>query len=132
VNGVNFSLVENMNSWFGGALDFSTHYGTENGFKTNTQSMTYGPVFSYRKVRNVVLFGHGLLGAVRGGPDYLDISKPEERFGAYLGGGLDLKVRSNVALRLFQADYLMTRFSHARQDNIRLSAGIVLLLGKKK
>ncbi len=132
VNGVNFSVAENLNSWFGGALDFSTHYGTENGFKTNTQSMTYGPVFSYRKARNVVLFAHTLLGAVRGGPDYLDISKPEERFGAYLGGGFDVKVRSNVALRLFQADYLMTRFSRARQDNLRLSAGIVFLLGKKK
>ena len=73
-----------------------------------------------------------MLGAVRGGPEYLDISKPEERFGAYLGGGFDVKVRSNVALRLIQADYLMTRFSGIRQDNLRLSAGIVFLLGKKK
>ena len=132
LQGVNFSVAENVNSWFGGALDFSSHFGTENGFKTNTESMTYGPVFSYRKIRHVVPFGHGLLGAVRGGPEYLNISKPETRFGAYAGGGVDVQVSPSLALRLFQADYLMTRFSKARQDNVRLSAGIVLRLGKKK
>jgi hypothetical protein len=100
--------------------------------RTNTQSLTYGPVFSYRKNKRIVPFGHGLLGAVRGGSGYLNISKPEMRFGAYVGGGLDVKVSPNIALRVIQADYLLTRFSGARQDNLRLSAGIVLLLGKKK
>jgi hypothetical protein len=132
MNGVNFSVTENLNSWFGGALDISSHFGTENSFKVNTQSLTYGPVFTYRKFKSVTPFGHTLLGAVRGGPEYLNISKPEERFGVYVGGGVDLKIRPNIALRLIQADYLMTRFSNARQDNMRLSAGIVLLLGKKK
>jgi hypothetical protein len=132
INGVNFSVAENLNSWFGGALDFSSHFGTENGIKTNTQSITYGPVFSYRKNKRIVPFGHGLLGAARGGPQYLNISKPETRFGVYVGGGLDVKVAPHVSLRLFQADYLLTRFNGARQDNIRLSAGIVLLLGKKR
>ena len=132
LNGVNFSVAENLNSWFGGALDISSHFGTENGFKTNTQSLTYGPVFSYRKNKTIVPFAHAMLGAVRGGPEYLDISKPEERFGVYTGGGLDVKVTPHVALRVIQADYLMTRFSNARQDNIRLSAGIILLFGQKK
>ena len=39
LNGVNFSAQENLNSWFGGVLDFSTHFGTENGLKTNTQTV---------------------------------------------------------------------------------------------
>ncbi len=132
LNGVNFSVAENLNSWFGGALDISSHFGTENGFRTNTQSLTYGPVFSYRKNKTIVPFAHAMLGAVRGGPEYLGISKPEERFGVYTGGGLDVKVTPHVALRVIQADYLMTRFSNARQDNIRLSAGIILLFGHKK
>jgi len=143
MNGVNFSVQQNMNSWFGGVLDFSTHFGTENqtvsglsttttSFRTNTQSVTYGPVFSYRKNKNIVPFGHAMVGAVRGGKEYLNISQPEVRFGVYAGGGVDVKVTPMVALRLIQADYLLTRFSGVRQDNIRLSAGIVLLLGKKK
>jgi len=46
-----------------------------------------------------------------------------------VGGGADLKVSRRVSLRLIQADYLMSRFSSARQDSIRLSAGIVLRFG---
>jgi hypothetical protein len=132
LNGANVSVAENVNSWFGGALDFSSHFGTENGKSVSTQSLTYGPVFSYRKSKSVTPFGHVLLGAVRGGPEYLDISKSEFRFGVYAGGGVDVKVNPNLALRLIQVDYLLTRFSNATQDNFRLSAGIVLRFGKKK
>lgn len=131
-NGVNFSAAENLNSWFGGVLDFSTHFGTENGFKVNTQTLTYGPVFSYRKNKTLTPFAHAMLGAVRGGPEYLNISRPETRMCVYMGGGLDVKVTPNVALRLFQADFLVTHFAGMHQDNIRLSAGIVLRLGKRK
>jgi len=132
MNGINGSVQENLNSWFGGVLDISGHFGTENGFKVNTESATYGPVFSYRKNKAFTPFAHALLGAVRGSSEYLNISQPEERFGVYVGGGLDLNVAPHIALRVFQADYLMTRFSSTRQDNIRISAGIVLNLGGKK
>jgi hypothetical protein len=132
LNGYTVSAQENLNSWFGGAVDFSEHIGTDNRFKVNTESMMYGPVFSYRKSRVITPFAHGLLGAVRGGPEYLNISKSEYHFGAYAGGGLDLNVGHGLALRLIQADYLYTHFSNFRQNNLRLSAGIVLLLGTKK
>ena len=132
MNGVNGSFQENLNSWLGGALDISGHFGTENGYHVNTESAMYGPVFSYRKSKSVTPFVHGLLGAVRGSPDYLGISKGEYRFGTYLGGGVDLKIGPGVALRLIQADYLFTHFSNIRQDNFRISAGIVLNFGKRK
>jgi hypothetical protein len=132
LNGYNISAQENLNSWFGGALDFSNHFGTENRYRVNTESFAYGPVFTYRKAKGVAPFGHALLGAVRGSPEYLDISKSEIRFGAYVGGGLDLKVGHSLALRVFQADYLFTRFSGVRQDNFRISGGLILLLGTKK
>ena len=131
LNGLVVSATENISSWFGGTLDFSTHFGTENGFKVNTMSLAYGPVFAYRKNKRIVPFAHTLLGAVRGGAEYLDISKPEYRFGIYAGGGVDVRLAPHVALRLVQADYLMTRFSNARQDSLRLSAGLVLRWGKK-
>ena len=132
LNGVNGSWQENLNSWFGGVLDISGHFGTENGFKVNTESAMYGPVFSYRKSKTLVPFAHGMLGAVRGSPEYLGISKSEERFGVYLGGGLDIRVTEGVSLRVIQADYLLTRFSKASQDNLRLSAGFVLCFGRKR
>jgi hypothetical protein len=131
LSGFNVSVTENLNSWFGGVLDFSSHNGTEAGFKTNMQTLMYGPVFAYRKHPSFVPFVHGMAGVVRGGPEYLNISMPEYRVGLVAGGGVDLKVSQRVSLRLIQADYLMTRFSSARQDNIRLSVGIVLRFGKR-
>lgn len=132
LNGVNISAQENLNSWFGGVLDFSTHFGTANGFKTNTQLVSYGPVFSYRKAKTVVPFAHAMVGVERGGTNYLNISQPEERLAVLAGGGLDLKVRPNIALRIAQVDYVYSGFSNTRQDNLRFSAGVVFYLGKKK
>jgi hypothetical protein len=132
LNGVNGSFQENLNSWFGGVLDLSGHFGTANGFNVNTESASYGPVFSYRKSKVFVPFTHAMLGAVRGSPEYLGISKSEERFTVFLGGGLDVRLTDTFALRLFQADYVLTRFSNASQDNLRVSAGVVLTFGKRK
>jgi hypothetical protein len=131
LSGINLSVTENLNSWFGGVLDFSTHFGTEAGYKTNMQTVMYGPVFAYRKHPSIVPFVHGMVGVVRGGPEYLDISKQELEFGMIAGGGVDLKLSRRLSLRLIQADYLRTRFSSTYQDNVRLSAGIVFRLGKK-
>jgi hypothetical protein len=132
LNGVNFSAQENLNSWFGGVLDFSTHFGKDNGLKTNTQTISYGPVFSYRKSKTIVPFAHAMVGVERGGTNYLGISQPEERIAVLAGGGVDLKVLPGIALRLVQVDYVYTGFSNNRQDNMRISAGVVFNLGKKK
>jgi Outer membrane protein beta-barrel domain len=132
MNGVTVSAQENLNSWFGGVLDFSTHFGKENGLKTNAQTISYGPVFSYRKAKVIVPFAHTMVGVERGGTNYLNISQPEERLAVLAGGGLDVKVSPRIALRLIQFDYVYSGFSNTRQDNLRFSAGVVFLLGKKK
>ncbi|CAN5749374.1 hypothetical protein BH18ACI4_BH18ACI4_05290 [soil metagenome] len=46
-------------------------------------------------------------------------------FGMALGGGLDIGASRRIDVRLFQADYNPTYFGSGRQDNIRLSFGIV-------
>jgi hypothetical protein len=46
------------------------------------------------------------------------------------GGGADFALSERAAIRV-QADYLMTRFLNARQDNIQLSGGLVIRIGKK-
>jgi len=73
-----------------------------------------------------------MVGVERGGTNYLGISQPEERLAVLAGGGLDIKVRPNIALRLAQVDYVYSAFSNTRQDNLRFSAGVVFYLGKKK
>jgi Outer membrane protein beta-barrel domain len=131
LNGVDGSVNENLNKWFGGTLDIGSQFGTEAKYKVNTQSIAYGPVFSYRKDPRIVPFVHAMLGAVRGSPEYLGISASEYRFAVFTGGGVDVRLSDGVFLRLIQADYLMTRFSAERQDNFRLSAGLVFRFGQK-
>lgn len=131
LNGFEGSVTENLNKWFGGTLDIGTAFGTEAGYKVNSQTIAYGPVFAYRKNPKIVPFAHGLLGAVRGSAEYLGVSKPEYRFGMMGGGGLDVRLNDRVSLRLIQVDYLMTRFSDMRQDNVRISAGFVFRFGHK-
>jgi opacity protein-like surface antigen len=131
LNGGSVSVTENVNSWFGGMLDFSTQFGTRSGFSVNSQQIMYGPVFAYRKASSVTPSAHVLLGAVRGSAGFLGISQPDTDFGLALGGGVDVKLTKIVSIRVIQADYLMTRFLSTHQNNIRASAGIVLNFGKK-
>jgi opacity protein-like surface antigen len=131
MNGAHISFAQNANSWFGGVADLSFHYGTENGFKVNTQSIMYGPEFSYRKQQGFRPFGHILLGVVRGGNEFLGISESAAHFGLAAGGGVDVKVHKHVSIRVFEADYLMTHFLKARQDNLRVSAGVVFNFGTR-
>lgn len=46
------------------------------------------------------------------------------------GAGLDFNLREHFAVRIFQIDYVMSRFYNQRQDNGRVSAGIVFQLGR--
>ncbi len=41
------------------------------------------------------------------------------------GGGIDVSVNDKISLRVIQADYNPTFFGDTRQDNIRLSFGVV-------
>ena len=46
-------------------------------------------------------------------------------FALALGGGLDVRAGRHFQIRLIQADYLPTFFGSTRQDNLRLSFGVV-------
>jgi len=125
LNGVHVSAAENVNSWFGGVLDFSTHFGSNAGYNVNTESIMYGPRIAYRKSPAITPSVHALFGAVRGSRYYDGISVANYRFAVGLGGEIDVRINDKVALRLVQADYIPTHFLDLRQDNIRISAGFV-------
>ena len=46
-------------------------------------------------------------------------------FAMALGGGLDVRVNKRIAVRLIQVNYTPTFFGSGRQDNFRISTGIV-------
>jgi opacity protein-like surface antigen len=59
----------------------------------------------------------------------------ENTFAMTAGGGLDIRVRRHLAIRIVQAEYLMTRFDNSNtgsremQNDMRLSSGIVFRFG---
>jgi opacity protein-like surface antigen len=59
----------------------------------------------------------------------------ENAFAMTAGGGLDLKIHRHIAIRIVQAEYLMTRFGdpttgiRESQNDIRLSSGLVFGFG---
>ena len=130
-NGWGVSLTQNVNKWFGGVLDASGHYAAVNGIGSNVHTLMYGPVFSHRMKGNFTPFAHGLMGAVRGSQTYLGLSQPKFAFGAAVGGGFDVRIRKVAAIRVVQVDYLFTPFLGVRQDNVRLSTGLVFYFGQK-
>lgn len=122
--GWNASVTGNVNRWIGVVGDVSGHY-LGNG--ANLHSFLFGPKFSYRGNERVTPYFQTTLGAVRANSDFLD----ETAFGWTVGGGLDVKVHKNVAIRVIEVDYLRTSFSGWSQQNGRLSAGVVWRFGGK-
>ncbi|MCL5288754.1 MAG: outer membrane beta-barrel protein [Acidobacteria bacterium] len=133
VSGENFaggwhaSIAGNVNNWFGVVGEFSGHYKTIAGVKTNAHSFTFGPRISYRNNEKVTPFAHVTFGGVRLGGG----GTSENAFAMTFGGGVDAKINDNVAFRVAQFDYILTRFdgpvtgSNANQHNFRISTGIV-------
>lgn len=137
INGTSFnldggggSLTENLNSWIGGRLDVHAWGGTELGTNVSAQTFTYGPVFSYRRFDRLTPFADLQLGAVHASQGYLGISESAFKFAMTGGGGADFALSDRAAIRV-QGDYLMTRFLNSRQDNIQLTAGLVIRIGRK-
>jgi hypothetical protein len=124
------SLTENMNSWFGGRLEFNAYAGTVSAKNISAQTITYGPIFSYRRFNRLVPFGNFQLGAIHASQGYLGISESAFKFDMTGGGGVDFNINDRAAIRA-EGDYMMTRFLDLRQDNLRFSAGLVIHFGRK-
>jgi hypothetical protein len=124
------SLSENFNDWFGGSFQFAAYGGTLGGTNVTAQTITYGPVFSYRRFDRLTPYAHVQFGAVHASSGYLGISESAFKFAIAPGVGADFRVNDRFGIR-GQADYLMTRYLNARQDNMQFSVGLVLYLGKQ-
>ena len=136
LNGWNASVQGNVNNWFSVVGDFSGHYGSVElapgvSLDVNNHAFLFGPRISCRKHERFTPFAHVLLGGARNKFSAQGLSSSDTAFAAALGSGVDVKVSDRIALRLFQADYVLTRFGSDTQNNFRLSTGLVLRLGQK-
>src|SRR5262249_36183347 len=150
LNGGSGSIAFNVNRWFGIVGDvggYKLSHLTVAGSPTMSADGTlfsylFGPRLSSRHDR-VTPFVQALFGGMHRGDvtaGGVRVAGSQDAFAMTAGGGLDLKVHRSVAIRLIQAEYLLTRFkdpasttgARATQNNARISTGIVFGLGTRK
>lgn len=120
-NGWNFSIAGNPSNWFGVVGELGGVYFDE----VKLHTFLVGPKFSYRGHERLNPYVQTLVGGA-----HLSNGDGLGGFAWTLGGGLDVKVNSNFAIRVFEATYLLTRFDDDfTLHNGRLSAGIVFRFG---
>ncbi len=149
------SNSQNLNGWEAGVsahligplaleADYSNHYGSSPTTATVVPEFTelYGPRFEMFRFPRIAPFVHGLFGAAHG-IQYFNlgagckVGEPcplgrttENGFAMAFGGGLNIKATHHIWIRAFQVDYLRSAFNNSSQNDVRVSAGLVLRFGK--
>ena len=140
-NGVNVAYKRNLSRNVGLKLDASAHFKRDSqqlsgGQFTSKRDQYYflgGVEFKAASEGRVTPFAQALVGAslFRG---FTTTTTPggnvftfddATSFAMALGGGLDVRAIDRISIRIIQADYAPTFFGSGRQDNIRLSFGVV-------
>ena len=100
--------------------------------KVRVLTLLFGPRVTLHRGK-VEPFVHALFGAARADASALGMSlgDPGYAFAYALGGGFDVKVHNNLAIRLGQVDYLGARAGGEGLDNFRYSVGVVIRLGNR-
>jgi hypothetical protein len=126
-----------LNRWLGVTLDSSRHWSNEFedipfSTKDSAHIFLIGPTFSYR-VPKFSAFAHLLFGAASVRETITDLGETsgETDFASAYGGGLDWHAGQHWGIRLTQMDYLKTKFANASQNNLRVSAGLVIRFGSR-
>ncbi|HEX8458051.1 MAG TPA: hypothetical protein VF656_12195 [Pyrinomonadaceae bacterium] len=142
-HGLNLAYTRNLNAHVGLTLDVSAHFKRDD-FRFNNlvferkrdQYQLLGGVQFKSRVggeKRVAPFAHALVGGAlfrglassRTAAGNTFIIDDATSLAFALGGGLDVRAGKHLDIRILQADYLPTFFGSGRQDNVRLSFGLV-------
>ena len=130
-NGWNVSIDGNVNRWLGLVADFSGHYGAIRSIDFNRHSFLFGPRISYRDEK-FTPFAQVLFGSAHDVVHLAGLaSSTATDFAWAAGGGVDLNVSRRVAARLIQIEYAGANSRGLTENNVRISAGLVLRFGKR-
>ncbi|HZE81889.1 MAG TPA: OmpA family protein [Candidatus Polarisedimenticolia bacterium] len=142
-HGITGALAGNVNRWFSLVADFGAYRIRDVPRPVSGSAYTYlfGPQFSHRG-EHWTPFVHALFGAARladiqvstvpSGSAFFNRSFSQNSFATALGMGLDGNFNKHIGVRIFQVEYLMTKFTDGgdnKQNNLRASAGLVLHFG---
>ncbi|MFN0124605.1 MAG: hypothetical protein ACKV2V_29235 [Blastocatellia bacterium] len=141
LHGWNASVAGYFNKHIGIAGDFGGGYLSDTFRSPNTvirgdlklHTFLTGPRFRGGNER-AAGFGHVMIGsaiyslngtATIGTAPAQRFELRERSFAVAFGGGVDIKMSDKVAFRLFQTDYILTRFLDETQHSVRVSTGLV-------
>jgi opacity protein-like surface antigen len=141
-HGFNTSLAGNITKHIGIVGEFSRFTSSESvpvpplgSIPLNSNVLTYlfGPRIVLHRGK-AEPFVHALFGGARENvkfPGRPAAPVTDNAFAFALGGGLDVKVNDNFAIRVAQIDYLGDKILGQTANNFRYSAGIVIRLGNR-
>jgi len=140
-NGVNLAYQRNINRHVGLKLDASAHFkrdsqqlgGGQFSSKRDQYYFLGGVEFKAPGDSRVTPFAQALAGAslFRGFTTHTSPAgnvftfDDATSFAMAVGGGLDVRANDRIDIRIIQANYSPTFFGSGRQDNIRLSFGVI-------
>lgn len=140
-NGVNLAYTRNITKNIGITGDASAHFhrdiqttsiSTFNS-KRDQYFLLAGIQFKAGNGKRLQPFAHALVGAslfrgftsdIRPSGNVYTIDDATS-FAMAFGGGVDIRVNRRIDFRIIQADYTPTFFGPGRQNNFRLSVGII-------
>jgi hypothetical protein len=120
LNGWEASLNLKPTRWFGIVSDFGGSYGSPFGPSSSFYTYLFGPQINLPT--RVSPFVHALFGGAR----FSTGPFSDNAFATAVGGGIDAQVLPHISWRIFQVDYLATRFASTTQNNTRVSTGILI------
>jgi outer membrane protein OmpA-like peptidoglycan-associated protein/opacity protein-like surface antigen len=136
--GMGTALTYNFNRWLGGTADFSAHWGGDKARiplsnDSNIFNLSFGPKLTYR-TEHFSPFVEALVGWHQLHPDGFN---SDNRIGFLGGGGIDMDLTKHLALRLIQADYMLSNHHFGSGSVVpatelrapRLQSGVVWKMG---
>jgi opacity protein-like surface antigen len=145
-HGFNLSFAANPARHVGIISEFSQFTKTESfnilgspiadgvNVKVRVLTLLFGPRVTLHRGK-VEPFVHALFGAARATAEAPDFGVSSENaayaFAYALGGGFDVKVHNNFAIRVAQLDFLQARAGGQGLNNFRFSAGVVIRLANR-
>jgi hypothetical protein len=120
LNGWELSGQYKFAPFFGAVADFDGHYGSPFGPSASFHTFLFGPQVSFPA--RVSPFAHVLFG----GAHVSQAGFSDTSFAMAFGAGIDAQIAGPFHWRIIQGDYLPTWFGNTRENNARLSTGIVI------
>jgi hypothetical protein len=133
MQGGSSSAALNVNNWLGVVGDFGAYHAPSGVSSLVAETYMLGPRFSYRQWERVIPFGQVLVGGMHASAVATGFTDSSNAFAFGAGGGADLVLdrSERFALRP-QIEYLGFRANGSTTNNVRLSMGIVLRIGRKQ